>query len=1197
MATETRVDSEGLDSNVWLIDEMYRRYLDSPASVSESWREYFADYEPAASPPALSPEAAQVMPLPDRVPDPGLAPEPPTRPAPVFPEATEPTPMVGPSARIAEAMDESLTVPTATSVRTLPAKLLEVNRTILNNQLARLTEGGKVSFTHLIGWAVVRALRDMPDMNVAFTEVEGKPHLVDFPHVNLGLAVDSVRKDGSRTLLVPNIREADRLDFLQFWRAYEELIHKVRSGTLSPDDFAGTTASLTNPGTVGTVQSVPRLMSGQGVIIGVGAIQYPPEYQGADPRTLAQMGIGRMITVTSTYDHRVIQGARSGMFLARVHELLLGGDGFYDEIFGAMKVPYTPARWATDSNPEFGTGEWAEKQAHVFQIINMHRVRGHLIADLDPLRQEPPTMHPELDVLSYGLTIWDLDREFATGGLGDKVGTMQLGLILGLLRDAYARTIGIEYMHIQDPHQKRWIQERVETARPEPDRQEKLRILRKLNEAEAFETFLHTKYVGQKRFGLEGVESVIPLLDAIARKSIDEGLEELVIGMAHRGRLNVLANIIGKSYQRLFQEFEGEIDVDAPQGSGDVKYHLGASGIYGSEGGEIEIQVVANPSHLEAVGPVLQGVVRAKEERRGKLGHTKVLPLLLHGDAAFSGQGVVVETLNLSRLLGYRTGGTVHVVVNNQVGFTTSVAEARSSHYATDSAKTIQAPIIHVNADDPEAVVRAAELAFDYRQAFNRDVVIDLVGYRKRGHNEGDEPSYTQPLMYRLIEKRRSVRKIYLERLVNQGDLTLAEGEGLLEEFRSLLQKAFGETKDLPPGAPTVPPARPEGADVDTAVDHSRLDEINRYITTPPEGFTVHPKLVRMLEQRRALFVEGQVDWSLAEALAIGSLAQEGTWVRLAGEDVRRGTFSHRHAVMVDSETGEDWVPLQEMTFDTARVRVVDSLLSEFAAVGFEYGYSVENADALVAWEAQFGDFSNGAQVIFDQFLAAGEDKWGQTSRLAILLPHGFEGQGPEHSSARIERFLLLSAEHNMRTVVPSTAGQYFHLLRLQVRSPVRKPLIVISPKSLLRARAAFSDVTSLSEGGFRPVIDDPAHPDSAQVERVVLCYGKLFHELDAVRRDRQEGRVAIVRIEQLYPVPGDSIASVVAGYGDPEVVWAQEEPENMGGWFYYERRLRLLLDREIRYVGRPESASPATGSLKIHQREQAALAEEALSF
>ncbi len=1084
-------------------------------------------------------------------------------------------------------MEESLAIPTATSVRSMPAKLLEVNRRILNNHLLRTMYGGKVSFTHLIGWAVVKALVAMPEMNVAYDEFDGKPYRVRYPSVNLGLAVDQAGRGGERVLVVPNIKHAEEMDFEDFWRAYEDLIRRAKANALTLDDFAGTTASLTNPGMIGTVQSVPRLMAGQGLIVGVGAIIYPPEYQAADAATLARLGIGRVMTLTSTYDHRVIQGAQSGRFLDLIHQYLLGEKQFYDEVFDAMRVPYTPARWATDENPQFGTTAWAEKQARVFELITHYRVRGHLIADLDPLRLRPPAMPKELDPLTYGLTIWDLEREFATNGLGGNP-TMKLVDVLGLLRDAYCRTTGIEYMHMQDPDEKEWLQSRLERPVPDLSREEKIRVLQRLNQAEAFETFLHTKYVGHKRFGLEGVESLIPLMAEIVDQAADDQMDQVVIGMAHRGRLNVLANVVGKDQSRIFREFEGDLDPDTTLGSGDVKYHLGAEGRHTApSGATVAVEVVPNPSHLEAVDPVLEGVVRAKQERKGNRGHNDVLPMLLHGDAAFAGQGVVFETLNLSQLRGYRTGGTVHVVVNNQVGFTTAATDARSSTYATDVAKTVDAPIIHVNADDPEAVVRAARLAFEYRQAFHKDVVIDMIGYRRRGHNEGDEPSFTQPLMYRAIDARRSVRKLYTERLINLGDLSVEEGEAMLEDFRRRLHDAFEQTRPARDAGTERVRAEVERREEPTAVALDVLKAINDYVNTPPEGFTVHPKLVRMLDTRKRLFSEGRLDWAMGEYLALGSLADEGHWVRWAGEDTRRGTFSHRHAALVDYETGEEWVPLQERTAGTARVRFVDSLLSEFAAVGFEYGYSIENQEALVVWEAQFGDFANGAQVVIDQFISAGEDKWGVMSGLVMLLPHGFEGQGPEHSSARLERFLQLAADANIRVAVPSTSSQYFHVLRRQLHTQPVKPLVVMSPKSLLRTAASFGQVRELTDGRFRLVLEDPRQPEPASVKRVVFCSGKVFYDVDRQREDVARDEVALIRVEQLYPCPGDDITAAYGRYPGAEVVWLQEEPENMGAWPYMRWRLSEVLGRPVTVIARPESASPATGSHKMHLAEQ----------
>lgn len=1188
-------------SNDWLVDEMFRQYQEDPDSVSVSWRGYFEgapvtdqqtepdpdlpvelpvvepqQVAPVATPPERQPEQVQSKPVRDI----------PTAPASSVPRNAEQ--LKGISATIARRMEESIAVPTATSVRRLPSKLLEVNRLIANNQMKRMHRG-KVSFTHMLGWAVVKALKAMPSLNVAYAEIDGKPHVVSHESINLGLAVDLARPDGSRVLVVPNIKNADAMDFQAFWTAYEDLIARARNNKLTPDDFAGTTVSLTNPGTIGTVQSVPRLMPDQGVIIGVGAIAYPPEYEASDPAFLAREGIGRVVTLTSTYDHRVIQGAASGELLRYMHRYLLGEDDFFDEIFRSLGVPYTPAHWAVDDNPPLGSPEWAEKQAKVFSMINAYRVRGHLIADLDPLRQQLPEMYPELDPLYYGLTIWDLEREFATGGIRGQT-VMKLGQVLSVMRDAYCRTTGIEYMHIQETEQKTWIQDQLESPSPGLTVRDKVRILRKLNQAEAFEKFLHTKYVGHKRFGLEGAESLIPLLDRVLGAAADSGMEEVVVGMAHRGRLNVLSNVIGKSYDRIFREFEGDVGESIAGGSGDVKYHLGADGTYDSEHGAIKVEVVANPSHLEAVDPVLEGVVRAKQEKRGSDGHSAVLPLLIHGDAAFAGQGVVVETFNLSQLRGYRTGGTVHIVVNNQVGFTTSTFDARSSLYATDVAKTVQAPIIHVNGDDPEAVVRAAQIAFDYRKTFSKDVVIDMICYRRRGHNEGDEPSYTQPLMYRIIDQHRSTRKLYHDRLVNTGELSMDDGEQLLAEFRALLEDAFLGRSE--PDLPAVPAAAAEVRDPRTSVDRSTLGEVLSFLTSPPEDFVSHPKLSKLISDRAASLDDGVIDWGVAELLAFGSLAVQGVPIRLAGEDSRRGTFSHRHAELTDYQTGEPWIAIQDLTAEATRVRVVDSLLSEFAAVGFEYGYSTEWPDAFVLWEAQFGDFANGAQVIVDQFVSAGETKWGQQSGLTLLLPHGYDGQGPEHSSARVERFLKLCAEENLRVAVPATSTQYFHLLRKQALARPKRPLIAFTPKSLLRTRVAYGATEDLTEGSYQPVISNGS---ASHADRVVLCAGKIYHDLVGRRAELGVSNVAIVRVEQLYPIPTVSLESVASQYPDAELVWCQEEPQNMGAYEFLWHELRRIFKREPGFAGRPAAASPATGSAKVHATEQAALVDRAL--
>ncbi len=970
----------------------------------------------------------------------------------------------------------------------------------------------------------------------------------------------------------------------------------MRSNKLAVSDFQGATITLTNPGTIGTVQSVPRLMPGQGVIVGVGSIDYPAEFQGADEHALGSIGISKVVTVTSTYDHRVIQGAESGMFLRRVHELLLGDHGFYEGVFHSLGVPYEAVKWRVDVNPVNREEAMLHKQMQIATLIRVHRVRGHLIADLDPLRWREPQLPQELDPATYGLTIWDLDRVFLTGGVGG-VDRMTLGELLGVLRDAYCRTIGVEFMHIQNTAEQRWIQSHLEGVTADFSKDEKRRILERLNSAEAFEKFLATKYVGTKRFGLEGAESAIAILDEILSQAADAGIEGAVLGMAHRGRLNVLANVMGKNYDQIFKEFEGHVDPSSVQGSGDVKYHLGATGKYESPSGVgIKIELAANPSHLETVDPIVMGMVRAQQDQIEPPGSYPVLSLLMHGDAAFAGQGIVAECLGMSDISGYRIGGTIHLIVNNQIGFTTSPQYARSSHYCSDVAKTVQAPIFHVNGDDPEACARVARLAFEYRQAFHKDVVIDMVCYRRHGHNEGDDPSYTQPLMYKAIAERRSVRKIYVESLVKRGDITLDEAESALNDFQSKLQVALDQTRARATEAVKVAkPPRPHGVlpHVETGVPRATLDRIFAQLTNYPDGFTVHPKLGRQFAARAKQYDEtGVVDWATAEALAIGSLVLEGTHVRLAGEDSRRGTFSHRHAALVDYETEDVFIPLAEMPDGKAEFWVYDSLLSEYAALGYEYGYSQANQSALVVWEAQFGDFINGAQIIVDQYLVAAEDKWGQENSLVLLLPHGYEGQGPEHSSARIERFLTLCAEDNIQVVNATSAAQYFHLLRRQVRREVRKPLIVFAPKSPLRSKDVMSSVTDLTRGSFEEVLDDPGIADRAAVQRIVFCSGKVCWDAFA-ERDRRAAPVAIVRIEQLYPFPQQQLMQVLEQYPNAhDLVWLQEEPENMGPWNFVEHHTWRVKERgyDLRHVSRVESGSPATGSKAIHDQELADL-------
>ncbi|MFA6234474.1 MAG: multifunctional oxoglutarate decarboxylase/oxoglutarate dehydrogenase thiamine pyrophosphate-binding subunit/dihydrolipoyllysine-residue succinyltransferase subunit [Bacteroidota bacterium] len=1193
--------------NTWLIDEMYRLFQQDPTTVSEHWREFFEDYHPT-SVPNLQHEAP-AAPSPPAIEQKSDAVEQKSAAIPQKPDAGKQLPagaelLRGPAEIIVTNMQQSLGVPTATSSRVIPVKLLEENRRLINRYLEDMVSG-KVSFTHIIAWAILKALRAMPAMTHSYLFHEGGHYRVTPEHVNLGLAVDVQKKDGSRGLMVPNIKGAEQLDFGGFFAAYNDLIRKVNSGRITPDDFMGTTATITNPGMIGTAFSIPRLMQGQSVILGVGNIDYPPEYQNADARTLATLGISKTMTITSTYDHRVIQGAESGLFLDAMQRLLTGQDGFYEEIFASLRIPYHPVKLTRDTNPQFGGNDGAdgmiEKQGRVLQFMNMYRVRGHLQAFLNPLQIsiEP---HAELDPHNYGISLWDYDREFLTLGFAG-TNRMKLRDILEILRETYSRTTGIEYMHIQEPEQKRWIQANVE-GKPRStwmDVKKKHRILEMLNAAEAFERFLHTKYIGHKRFSLEGAETLIPVLDALLNSAVMNGIQDVVIGMAHRGRLNVLSNIIGKSYEKIFHEFDGDLDPDSMQGSGDVKYHLGASGNYTvAEGHTLQVTLASNPSHLEAVDPVVEGMTRAMQDIREDIERLSVLPVLVHGDAAFAGQGVVAETLNLSMLQGYRTGGTVHIVVNNGIGFTTSPEDARSSHYATDVAKMVQSPIFHVNGEDPEAAVHVIELALAFRNAFKKDVVVDMVCYRKHGHNEGDDPSYTQPLMYAKIKDKRTVRKLYTEALVNRGDITIKEAEDALDFFHTSIERAFDSTKEAGPPEVDIQQMLREieeavGERVDTKVDRETLDEIMRALTTFPADFTPHPKLRRLIESRIGVLDGGLVDWATGEALAFGSLIAQGIPVRLSGQDSRRGTFSHRHSVLVDYTNGSEYIPLNNIRAGQAEYTAFDSLLSEYAVVGFEYGYSIIRKNALVIWEAQFGDFVNGAQIIIDQFITAAEDKWGQKSGLVMLLPHGFEGQGPEHSSARLERFLVLCAENNIRVTAPTTTAQLFHLLRRQALLEDKKPLIVLTPKSMLRAEVAKSPASEFENGQFHFILDDPEPP--ANPRRLLLCSGKIAYDLLKFRNENSVTDTAIIRVEQIYPFSHEDFTELFKRYPHVrDIRWVQEEPKNMGAWNFIYRELRDALQTpyHFNFIGRVMSGSPASGSGTLHEIEQKKLVKEA---
>lgn len=1217
--------------NTALVEELYEQYKQNSDSVPQYWKNYFDEIEGKSVPTtvnggisessaSVSAASGTVNGIPNgAVPSTSTAMAAPTsegvkvKPAPKLPEGAAADKIKGVASKIAENMDESLTVPTATSLRVIPVKMLSEDRNIINKHLSDRLEP-KASFTHFIAWAVIQALKEFPNLNRSYMVQDGAPMRVDMGQVNLGIAVDVANKDGSRNLVVPNIKGVDNMNFRQFLYAYAEMVEKARTGKLEISDFQHTTISITNPGTLGTVSSVPRLMTGQGAIIATGAIDYPAEYQFMSQEVLNQLGVSKVMTVTCTYDHRIIQGAESGLFLQKVHSLLNGIEDFYDQIFSDLEIPYEPMPSGGDTYSALMGGgrddlEEDRRAIAVWRLIFMYRIRGHGHADLDPLRQIS-TRRPELDLEYFNLSIWDLDREFYCGGLGGKE-KATLREIVQLLRETYCGSIGAEYMHILDLKERRWLRERMESTlnRPQLTKDQKKSILHKLNQAMAFEQFLHKKYVGHKRFSLEGADTVIPMMHFMLEEAGEMGVERFFFGMAHRGRLNVLVNILQKPYQKVFAAFEGNVDPSTIQGSGDVKYHLGARGIHKTDSGhEIELEMLPNPSHLESVNPVVEGATRAVQDfYDGENAHLRVVPFLIHGDAAFAGQGVVAETLNMSLLNGYKTGGTIHLIINNQIGFTTLPEDGRSTQYASDLAKTIIAPIFHVNGDQPEAAIHTMKLALEYRQKFGKDVIIDLVCYRKHGHNEGDEPAFTQPGMYKEIETHAPVRDTYMNYLLKRGDFTQDEVQKIFDEFEDLLNQAFEDAKATPALEVTEKLLdrsesiqRNRAVFPDTRVSEEVLHDIAVKLNTVPKDFDANPKLLRQLAKRAELAASGEqkIDWGFAEGLAMGSLLVEGTPIRLTGQDVERGTFSHRHAKLHGTETKQSFVPLNHLKEGQARFYNYNSLLSEFAAMGFEFGYSATKLDALVIWEAQFGDFANGAQIIIDQYLAASEAKWGQRSALVLNLPHGYEGQGPEHSSARLERFLQLAAEDNIQVVNLTTPTQYFHALRKQVLQESKKPLIIMTPKSLLRHPKAVSSVSELANGAFHPILRDEA-VNASDVSRVIFSVGKVYYDLlDAREQNSLEKNVAIVRVEQLYPFPDQDIREVLSEYSHAkEIVWAQEEPKNMGSWFFAAPRMAEVLEggQKLQYAGRPASASPAAGQMKVHQAEQDSLIRSAL--
>jgi multifunctional 2-oxoglutarate metabolism enzyme len=1143
------------------------------------------------------------------------------------PPAPGAKPIRGPAATLARFMNESRSIPTATSFRTLEVATLDSTRRALK------AAGQRLSFTHLIAWAIVQAWRDFPVMGHSYAEADGKPQRVDPGSISLGLAVDVERKDGTRSLVVPVLKNADAMEFPDFVARYDELVAGARDNKLPPDDYMGANVSLTNPGGLGTVASVPRLMPGQGTIVATGSIAYPPGFSKTDPARLRDLGVSKVMTMTSTYDHRVIQGAESGSFLRRVDQLLQGDDGFYDGVFRALGVDHraeAPAAAPTgdgavtahepaplEHKPDV-TGAPDEALLQAVQaatsIVKAHRMHGHLAATLDPLGSEPPG-DPALDPATVGLTR-ELMAQIPASVLRVAVPGETFADALPHLKKTYCGPIAYEIEHISDHEQRVWLRQTVESGehfRPSLGEKEKKRLLHRLSEVEALEAYLHKAFLGKKQFSIEGLDMAVPMLDEMLQLASAAGAREVVIGMAHRGRLNVLAHTVGRPYESILVEFEGEQNIEAdtaqPEGgTGDVKYHHGAAGTYKTLNGKsITVTLSPNPSHLEFVDPVVEGRARADQtSRKGRrLEHdpTLVVPVLLHGDAAFPGQGVVAETLNLQALEGYTTGGTVHLITNNQLGFTTDPDDSRSTRYASDLAKGFDVPIVHVNADDVEACIAAVRLCMAFREKFGRDALIDLVGYRRFGHNETDEPAYTQPQMYEVIKKHPPVRKLYAEQLVSEGVLT----EAVVEEYaakaysnvqaaharlkESMAESDDGEERQLDRSASPEPR---------TAVGADTLRSLNEQLLRVPDGFNVHRKLGPQLERRRKAFEDGgALDWAHAESLAWASLLQQGVPIRLTGQDTERGTFSQRHLKLHDAKTGDGFVPIQHLAGAEAPFELHNSPLSEAAALGFEYGYSAQAPEALVLWEAQFGDFVNGAQVIIDQFIVSALAKWGQTTRLTLLLPHGYEGAGPEHSSGRVERFLQLGAEGNIRVANCTTPGQYFHLLRRQALIQKRRPLVVMTPKSLLRLPAAASPLSDLAEGRFQPVLDDPTLPGSREdVTRLVLCTGKVFYDIVASEERAQSPHVAVARVELLYPFAENELRELMASYPNLKtVVWAQEEPKNMGARAIMEPRLAWILPDGIgyEYEGRQLRASPGEGYTAAHRAEQGRIVRAAL--
>ena len=1198
---------EQFGSNFQYVLDIYEEYLKNPSNIEESWARYFSNFiengknnreknfdnrinynvEQSKISDILKKKNIELT---------------------QASELGEVIPIVGPAAKLIENMENSLSIPTATTIRTISAKLLEEHRRIINSKLD-LMNGGKISFTHIIAFAIIKALKKYPSLNNSFAYIDNKPYLIKKKDVNFGLAIDITKKDGSRSLLVPNIKKANELNFKEFVKQYDDLVERSRNGKITPEDFLNTTISITNPGMLGTVASYPRLMVNQGCILAIGAIDYPAEFKAMNERSLAMLGVGKVFYITNTYDHRIIQGAESGEFVREIDECLLGKNNFYEELFADLGIAQKPLRWQIDAEEIFASSSSSPslmiKHARLMQMINMYRVRGHLIANINPLYHQN-YYFKELDPEYYGLTIWDYDRTFHAVNMGG-IEKATLREILDILTQTYCDKIGVEYMHIQNPEERGWLQEKMEPNKNKLifSAEQKKRILWKLASAEIFEKYLHSNFVGHKRFSLEGCESTIAALDYVLNLAGEINFKEACIGMAHRGRLNVLANIIGKPYDVIFAEFEENFDPNSFQGSGDVKYHLGASDYFHTiSGKKIKVSVAYNPSHLEFVDPVLLGIVRAKQKIYNDENRTKVLPILIHGDAAFAGQGIVMETLNLSQLEGYSVGGTIHIIINNQIGFTTNPQDARSSPYATDAAKAIQVPIFHVNGDDPEAVLAAAKLAFEYRNKFKKDVVIDIIGYRRHGHNEGDEPSITQPVMYKIIKSKPSVKEIYAKKLLSEKIISIEEKNEIEKQITECHNLSYEKLKKSPSvfiQDAVYPYSKEEivkHKSFSLKTETSELYDILDKITQAPRNFEIHPKLKKFIEKRRELIGKPdlkEVDWATAEALAFGWLLTKGISVRLSGQDSSRGTFNQRHMIWYDYETQKEYQVLSSLITGNIKVETIDSLLSEAAVLGYEFGYSLADPLTLTIWEAQFGDFANGAQVLIDNFISSSLAKWNIASGLTMFLPHGYEGQGPEHSSARIERFLILCAENNMRICNLTEPSQLFSLLKLQAAQIDPIPLVLFTPKSLLRHPLVKSSLNELATWQFVEILDDPNAIDKNKIKTMLITSGKIYYELLEEKNKLNRDDIAIIRLEQYYPFNFELMNKIIKSYPNLQKIrWVQEEPKNMGAWTYLFSRVwnNLETNLKLEYVGRVESSSPAPGKTKIHNITQRQILE-----